>query len=105
MRTQKPSGPRLAAFFGVLYYGGLRPEEAVGLRRRDVMLPDLVWDDAGQAWIELGDQWGELHLRTARPDAGKQWTDEGAGRDAVSSTVLKEKAGRAMPTATHQAAP
>jgi integrase len=81
VRVQKPSGPRLVAFFGVLYYGGLRPEEAAGLRRRDVLLPELTWDTAGQAWTELGDQWGELHLRTARPDAGKQWTDEGVERD------------------------
>ncbi len=25
--------------------------------------------------------WGELRLRTARPDAGGQWTDDGASRD------------------------
>jgi integrase len=89
VRVQEPSGPRLVAFFGVLYYSGLRPEEAVGLRRQDVVLPELVWDDAGQTWTELGDQWGELHLRTARPDAGKQWTDAGADRD---SRGLKHRA-------------
>jgi integrase len=81
VRAQKPSGPRLVAFFGVLYYSGLRPEEAAGLHRRDVVLPELTWDNAEQAWTEPDDQWGELHLRTARPDAGKQWTDEGAERD------------------------
>ena len=27
---QSPSGPRLAAFFAVIYYAGLRPEEALG---------------------------------------------------------------------------
>jgi len=43
VRAQRPSGPRLVAFFGVLYYSGLRPEEAVGLRRQDVELPALVW--------------------------------------------------------------
>ena len=36
VRAQQPSGPHLVAFFGVLYYSGLRPEEAIGLRRRDV---------------------------------------------------------------------
>jgi integrase len=72
-----------------LYYSGLRPEEAAGLRRQDVVLPELVWDDAGRAWTEPGDPWGELHLRTARPDAGKQWTDEGADRD---SRGLKHRA-------------
>ena len=55
VRAQQPSGPRLVAFFGVLYYSGLRPEEAIGLRRRDVQLPDLAWDEAAQRWQESGD--------------------------------------------------
>ena len=38
VQAQRPSGPRLVAFFGVLYYSGLRPEEAICLRHRDVML-------------------------------------------------------------------
>lgn len=44
VRAQRPSGLRLVAFFGVLYYAGLRPEEAVNLRKDDVMLPPLVWN-------------------------------------------------------------
>jgi integrase len=28
VRAQQPSGPMLVAFFGVMYYAGLRPEEA-----------------------------------------------------------------------------
>jgi len=95
--AQKPSGPRLVAFFGVLYYSGLRPEEAIGLRRWDVILPESVWDDAGQAWTEPGDQWGELHLRTTRPDAGKQWTDEGAGRDSRGLKHRAEGESRQVP--------
>ncbi len=31
--------PELAAFFGCLYYAALRPEEAVALRRKDLILP------------------------------------------------------------------
>ena len=31
--------PELAAFFGCLYYAALRPEEAVTLRRADLILP------------------------------------------------------------------
>ena len=31
--------PELAAFFGCLYYTALRPEEAVALRRDDLILP------------------------------------------------------------------
>jgi integrase len=81
VRAQQPSGPRLVAFFGVLYYSGLRPEEAVGLRRQDVELPALVWDEERGQWGEPDDLWGELHLRSTRPDAGSRWTDDGSGRD------------------------
>lgn len=80
VRTQRPSGPRLVAFFGVLYYSGLRPEEAIGLRRQDIRLPAPVQDGSRER-SEHGDAWGELHLRDARPDAGKQWTDDGSSRD------------------------
>ena len=80
-RAQQPSGPRLVAFFGVLYYGGLRPEEAVGLCRQDVELPALAWEENRSHWREPDDPWGELHLRTTRPDAGARRTDDGAGRD------------------------
>ena len=34
VREQAPSGPRLVAFFAVIYYAGLRPEEAVNLALR-----------------------------------------------------------------------
>lgn len=61
------SGPRLMAFFAVLYYSALRPEEAVSLRVRNLLLPS--------------NGWGELVLERARPDAGKEWTDSGRQRD------------------------
>jgi integrase len=80
VRAQQPSGPRLVAFFGVLYYSGLRPEEAIGLRRQDIKLPAPVADSSG-GQPESGDAWGELHLRGARPDVGRRWTDGGSGRD------------------------
>jgi integrase len=81
VRAQKPSGPRLVAFFAVLYYSGLRPEEAIGLRRRDVTLPDVVDDHDVLSAGDTESQWGEFHLRKARPDVGRQWTDDGSGRD------------------------
>jgi site-specific recombinase XerD len=59
--AQQPSGPRLVAFFGVMYYCGLRPEEAVMLRTPDLRLPG-----------EGG--WGEMHVTTTAPDAGTRWT-------------------------------
>jgi integrase len=78
---QEPSGPRLVAFFGVLYSSGLRPEEAVGLRRRDVLLPEAIDDPDTQREAKRDDLWGELHLRAAMPEVGKQWTDDGSGRE------------------------
>jgi integrase len=39
VRRQAPSGPRLVAFFGVMYYAALRPEEAVNLRDYNIILP------------------------------------------------------------------
>ncbi|WP_329240145.1 tyrosine-type recombinase/integrase [Actinoallomurus sp. NBC_01490] len=79
--AQQPSGPRLVAFFAVMYYSALRPEEAISLTRSDVALPDLVWDEDGQEWQEPG-EWCELHFREPAPDAGGEWTDDGSRREA-----------------------
>jgi integrase len=79
--AQQPSGPRLVAFFAVMYYSALRPEEAISLTRSDVTLPDLVWDEDGQEWQEPG-EWCELHFREPTPDAGREWTDDGSRREA-----------------------
>lgn len=68
VQAQHPSGPRLVAFFGVMYYCGLRTEEAIMLRAADLHLPS-------------GNGWGELHVNAAAPDVGGRWTDSGAGRD------------------------
>ena len=39
--AQGPRGGRLVAFFGCMYYAALRPEEAIDLRRDNlVSLPD-----------------------------------------------------------------
>lgn len=75
VREQQPSGPALVAFFAVMYYAGLRPEEAISLRAENVVLPP-------QAPGAHGDQaWGELQLRSATPDAGAEWTDDGSARE------------------------
>jgi len=83
VRAQQPSGPRLVTFFALMYYAGLRPEEAINLGRDDVILPPLVWDEDSQRWQEpaCDDDWGELHLRNATPDAGSEWTDDGTSRE------------------------
>jgi integrase len=71
VRTQEPSGPRLVAFFGLMYYAGLRPEEAVSLSSDCVSLPPPAHEE----------DWGELHLRNATPDTGREWTDDGRARE------------------------
>jgi hypothetical protein len=82
------------AFFGVLYYSGLRPEEAIALRRQDVKLPELLWDEESHGWVEARRAWGELHLRAAKPDVGRQWTDDGSSRDSRGlSSVPKVRPG------------
>jgi integrase len=74
--AQQPSGPRLVAFFAVMYYAGLRPEEAINLREDNVIMPHLAHEDP------RGDEdWDELHIRSATPDAGSEWTDDGSGRE------------------------
>jgi integrase len=97
VQAQRPSGPRLVAFFGVLCYSGLRPEEAICLRHRDVMLPEMPDDKDAQDRGQPGEQWGELHLRAARPDVGSQWTDDGAGRDRRGLKHRAEGESRRVP--------
>lgn len=67
VRAQKRSGGMLTAFFAVMYFAALRPEEAVNLRARNLVLPAAGW--------------GQLHVERAAPDAGKDWTDTGHQRD------------------------
>jgi integrase len=89
VRGQEPSGPRLVVFFGVMYYAGLRPEEAVNLRKGDVTLPPMRWNKATKQWdLPLQkDDWGELHFRQASPDAGGEWTDDGKSASFANSST------------------
>ena len=60
--------PELAAFFGCLYYAALRPEEAVALRRDDLILPAH-----GR---------GKIILANACPRTGTAWTSTGGPHEA-----------------------
>ena len=93
VRAQQPSGARLVAFFAVMYYAGLRPEEAINLRAADVVLPSKVRQDA-----QDDDAWGELHLRSATPDAGSEWTDDGSRRERRQLKHRAEGDSRIVPT-------
>ena len=81
VREQSPSGPRLVAFFAVIYYAGLRPEEAVNLRKDNITLPSLVRNKDTSGWEEPADNWGELRFCSAAPEAGAEWTNDGARRE------------------------
>jgi integrase len=81
VREQLPSGPRLVAFFAVIYYTALRPEEAVGLRQDNITLPPLVRNDTTGRWEEPPDDWGELRFCSAATEIGAEWTDDGTRRE------------------------
>lgn len=61
-------GKRLKAFFGCLYYAALRPEEAVGLDRPQL----LALPSSG---------WGEMRLTHSEPRSGGRWTESGRSRE------------------------
>src|SRR5215217_852546 len=67
VREQGRVGRRLVAYYGCLYYAGMRPEEAAHLSKRHLAIPK--------------EGWGEFHLDGADPYAGKEWTDTGRSRD------------------------
>lgn len=58
-------GQRYLAFFGLMYYAMLRPEEAVILGRDQCELP------------RKAGKWGQLILEESSSWAGKRWTTEG----------------------------
>jgi len=100
VRAQRPSGPRLVTFFAVMYYAGLRPEEAINLAKDNVILPPQAWDEESQRWQDPPDdqEWGELHIRSATPDAGREWTDDGSLRERRQLKHRAEGDSRIVPT-------
>jgi integrase len=73
---QGERGQRMEAFYACIYYGGLRPSEAVALTEADCYLPDAGW--------------GRIDLAGSAPRSGRVWTDDGTARQAKS---LKHRAG------------
>src|SRR3982074_1823112 len=78
VREASRSGERLEAFFGTMYFSGLRPEEAAALNKRNLDLPLPTWNEETEE-LEYG--WGLLHLDEASPHIGARWTDGGTVRD------------------------
>ncbi|MGW5876677.1 tyrosine-type recombinase/integrase [Nocardiopsis terrae] len=99
--AQQPSGPRLEAFFCALYLTGMRPEEAVVLRWPNVQLPQRWWDPGSQSWQEPEpkDNWGEIVIREAAPEVGKQWTNSGKHRDRLQPRGRAAGESRVVPCA------
>jgi len=87
VNSQDPSGPRLVAFFALMYYSALRPEEAVHLDRDHIVLPP-----AGHVRA-----WGELHLASAAPHAGRHWTNDGSLRETRALKHRIEGESRTVP--------
>jgi integrase len=75
--------PRLAAFFGLMYFSGLRPEEAANVRKHNLSLPEKGW--------------GELHIDEATPYAGGAWTNSGKHRDRRQLKNRARGEGRTVP--------
>lgn len=77
-RSQLDTAKRLAVFFAVTLYCGLRPGEVSGLRPQDIMLPGP--DDNG---------WGTLTATASVTQVIKRWTDDGK---TVTHGPLKQRA-------------
>lgn len=79
--AEHKSGPRLVAFFAVMYYAALRPEEAVNLHRHDLMLPEPKRETREDGGDVLTYDWGTIYVGQVTPDAESAFTDDGSSRD------------------------
>ncbi|MEV8509207.1 hypothetical protein AB0368_30830 [Actinoplanes sp. NPDC051475] len=69
VRDSGPRGQRIAAFFALQYWAGVRPSEALHVRRSTF----LKLPEAG---------WGEGLLDASNPRGGRRWTNNGESREA-----------------------
>lgn len=74
---------RLVAFFGCLYYAGMRPAEAAKLRAVDCELPETGWGSATLAETDAG--------------AGRHWTDDGSTHERRGLKHRGRKETRTVP--------
>ncbi|GAA3554512.1 tyrosine-type recombinase/integrase [Amycolatopsis ultiminotia] len=75
--------PALEAFFGVMYYAALRPEEAANLNKRNLSIPEQ-----GAGW---------LVLEAARPEIDAEWTDSGEASEEGPLKHRNAKSSRPVP--------
>ncbi|MEU8268834.1 tyrosine-type recombinase/integrase [Sphaerisporangium sp. NPDC049002] len=76
-------GPMLAGMFACMYFAGLRPAEAAGLREKDCRLPATGW--------------GLLTLEQTRPESPRRFTDSGTTHDVRGLKQRRRKAIRDVP--------
>ncbi|WP_214111369.1 tyrosine-type recombinase/integrase [Acrocarpospora catenulata] len=76
-------GPRLRAFFAVMYYAGCRPAEVIALREADCHLPESGW--------------GRLTLCGSSPDVGELCTGTGQSHEQRGLKHRGRKAVRIVP--------
>ncbi len=79
----KDRGLRLVAFFGCMYFAGMRPGEVAGLREHDCHLPDQGW--------------GLLTLGVNRTEVGKKWTNTGERHETRGLKHRADKETRVVP--------
>lgn len=79
----KDRGLRLVAFFGCMYFAGMRPGEVAGLREQDCQLSQTGW--------------GLLTLEVNRTEVGKKWTDTGQRHETRGLKHRADKETRVVP--------
>ncbi|GAA2663568.1 MULTISPECIES: integrase [Actinosynnema] len=89
------TGRKLTAFFGLMYFAALRPEEASALRLRDLALPPREWDREAGRWRVT--ESGDIHLEIATPEIGAEWTDSGRKDEERGLKHREEDEGRTVP--------
>lgn len=75
---------RFVAFFALMYFAALRPEEVATLRKHNLSLPTKGW--------------GELHLEKAAPEVGEEWTDSGTRSEERALKHREEHETRTVPS-------
>ncbi|QGK71614.1 tyrosine-type recombinase/integrase [Allosaccharopolyspora coralli] len=83
LRAVHERTPRMTAFFALMYFAALRPEEATNLRKRNLSLPQ--------------EGWGELHLERATPEIAQEWTDSRTASEERSLKHRDDDIGRIVP--------
>ncbi|MBW5485273.1 tyrosine-type recombinase/integrase [Streptomyces bambusae] len=83
VRAQSHRGDHLHAFFGCMYYAGMRPGEVAALAKSHCKLPEAGW--------------GELLLRRSQPEVGSRWTDDGRSYDSRGLKRRARRSSRSVP--------